>query len=322
MCTAISYLQGNHYFGRNLDMVSAYREEVTITPKNYVFRFRNGLNIYHHYAMIGMATVANGYPLYYEATNEVGLSMVGLNFPDNAIYLPRTACKDNIAPFEMIPWVLTQCATVQEARNLLLRVNVWMLPFSREYMLTPMHWLVADKESCLVVESTCDGVKLYDNPVGVLTNSPAFPYHMTNLANYRHLQPKDVPGSFCGVPIPAYSGGMGAMGLPGDYSSASRFVKAAYLRCNSKSQGPESAHVSQFFHILNAVAMPRGTVELEDGPEVTLYSSCCNTDKGIYYYTTYENSRITAVDMHHTNLNMEALTTYPLRKFSEIFVQN
>ena len=322
MCTAISYLQGHHYFGRNLDLTAGFSEEVTITPQNYVFRFRNGLNLFHHYAMIGMATVVNGYPLYYEATNDAGLSMAGLNFPDNAMYFPRTACKDNIAPFEMIPWVLAQCATVKEAKNLLLRVNVWMLPFSREYLLTPLHWIVADKECCLVVESTCEGVKLYDDPTGVLTNNPPFPYQITNLANYRHLRAKDENAGFCGLQIPAYSAGMGAMGLPGDYSSASRFVKAAYLRCNSHSSGREHDNVSQFFHMLNAVAMPRGAVELQDGPEITLYSCCCNTDQGIYYYTTYENSRITAVDMHRTNLNIEALTTYPLRKFPEIFVQN
>ena len=320
MCTAISYRQGNHYFGRNLDITKGYGEEVTITPKNYAFRFRNGQTLFHHYAMIGMATIANGYPLYYEATNEQGLSMAGLNFPDNAAYFPRAAGKDNIAPFELIPWVLGQCANVEQANALLLRVSLWMLPFSREYLLTPLHWIIANKECSMVVESTYEGLKLYSNPARVLTNNPPFSYHMTNLANYRHLKAKDSGDTFCS--ISAYSAGMGAIGLPGDYSSASRFVKAAYLRSNSKSNGQESDHVSQFFHLLNAVAMPRGAVELEDGPEVTLYSCCCNTDQGIYYYTTYENSRITAVDMHHVNLNSEALITYPLRKFSEIFVQN
>ena len=320
MCTAISYRQGDHYFGRNLDMVKGYREEITITPKNYVFRFRNGQNIFHHYAMIGMATVANGYPLYYEATNEKGLSMAGLNFPDNAAYFPRAAGKDNIAPFELIPWVLSQCSTVEEANALLLHVNIWMLPFNREYLLTPLHWLIADKNSSMVVESTYEGLKLYANPAGVLTNNPPFPYHLTNLANYRHLSPMDDHPAFCGMG--AYSGGMGALGLPGDYSSASRFIKAAFLRRNSQSHGQESDHVRQFFHLLNAVAMPRGAVELADGLEITLYSSCCNTDKGIYYYTTYENSRISTVYLHHENLNTEGLITYPVRKFSEVFVQN
>ena len=98
MCTAIRYCKGDHYFGRNLDLPKGFSEEVTITPRNYPFHFRNGLHLLHHHAMIGMATISGGYPLYYEATNEKGLSMAGLNFPGNAVYLPRTACKDNIAP--------------------------------------------------------------------------------------------------------------------------------------------------------------------------------------------------------------------------------
>lgn len=322
MCTAISLLQGDHYFGRNLDMVKGYDEQIVITPRNYPFRFRNGLDLLHHHAMIGMATVANHYPLYYEATNERGLSMAALNFPDQAMYFPRTVCKDNIAPFELIPWVLSQCATVQEAKKLLLRLNIWMLPFSREYMLTPMHWLIADKTGSFVLESTEEGVRIYDDPVGVLTNGPAFPYHLSNLANYRYLHSTDQPSNFCGIPYSGYSGGMGAMGLPGDYSTASRFIKAAYLRCTSCCASNEQGRVAQFFHLLNAVAMPKGAVILEDGPEITLYSCCCNADKGIYYYTTYENSRISAVNLHHADLTGSILTHFPLRTFSEIFVQN
>ena len=322
MCTAISIIKGDHYFGRNLDMVKGYDEQIVITPRNFPFRFRNGLDLLHHHAMIGMATVANHYPLYYDATNEHGLSMAGLNFPEYAVYFPRAACKDNIAPFELIPWVLGQCATVLEAKKLLLQTNIWMLPFNREYMLTPLHWMISDRNSSLVLESTSDGFHMYDNPVGVLTNSPPFPYHLSNLANYRYLRSDDQPNHFCGIPYHGYSAGMGAMGLPGDYSSASRFIKAAFVRCCARSDIDEQRNVGHFFHLLNTVAMPRGAVKLQDGPEITLYSSCCNTDKGIYYYTTYENSRISAVNMHHCDLRGSVLTTFPLRRFSEIFVQN
>ena len=323
MCTAISYQNGDHYFGRNLDLNRGYEEQVTITPRNYTLHFRNGQNIFHHYAMIGMATIANDYPLYYEATNEKGLSMAALNFPGNAAYHFRASGTDNIAPFELIPWVLSQCANAEEAAVLLRKVNVWMLPFSREYLLTPLHWMLSDNTCTLVVESVQDGLKIYDDPVGVLTNSPSFLYHMDNLANYKHLSNQDTMNHFCGIRIDHHSEGLGATGLPGDFSSASRFVKASFVKCNSKSDILEKDNVSQFFHLLSSVAMPRGSVVMGNGePEITLYSSCCNTDKGIYYYTTYENSRITAVNMHHENLNIEALITYPLRKFSEIFVQN
>ena len=92
MCTAATYRTRDHYFGRTLDYEFSYAEEVTITPRNFPFRFRHVRPLDHHYALIGMATVAEDYPLYYEATNEKGLSMAGLNFPGNAVYRPpRTA---------------------------------------------------------------------------------------------------------------------------------------------------------------------------------------------------------------------------------------
>ena len=175
----------------------------------------------------------------------------------------------------------------------------------------------------MAVESVQEGLKIYDDPVGILTNSPPFPYQMDNLANYRHLRATDTRDEFCGIKVGRYSAGLGAMGLPGDYSSPSRIVRAAFTKCNSLSDGTEKDNVSQFFHLLSSVAMPNGSIVMDNGePEITLYSSCCNTDKGIYYYTTYENSRITAINMNHENLNIEALITYPLRKMSEIFVQN
>ena len=323
MCTAISYQNGDHYFGRNLDLNRGYEEQVTITPRNYTFHFRNGQNIFHHYAMIGMATVANNYPLYYEATNEKGLSMAGLNFPGCATYHFRRAAMDDITPFELIPWVLSQCATAEEAAALLRQVNVWMMPFSREFLLTPLHWLISDRDISLAAEPTQEGLKIHADPFGVLTNSPEYSYHVNKLADYRALQPQNPEESFCDIPCRAYSNGMGAIGLPGDFSSASRFVKAAFVKCNSKSEMSEKDNVSQFFHMLGSVAMPRGSVVMDNGePEITLYSSCCNTDKGVYYYTTYENRSISAVSLHRCDLDGEAVCCFPLRREPQISWQN
>lgn len=323
MCTAISYPCGDHYFGRNLDLEYSYHEQVVITPRNYPLLFRNGRSIPHHYAIIGMATVANNYPLYYEATNERGLSIAGLNFPGIATYLPRAAEKDNIAPFEIVLWVLCQCSSVTEARKLLERMNVWSLPFSEEFPLAPLHWIISDATSSIVAEPMPDGLKIHYNPVGVLTNNPPFPYHMYHLADYRNLSIDKVENRFAAVDIRPYSNGMGGIGLPGDFASASRFIKAAFVKCNSLSDGSEQSNVSQFFHILGSVAMPRGSVRMKENEyEITVYSCCCNTHKGIYYYTTYDNSRITAVDMYKENLFSEELICYPLRKETDIYYQN
>lgn len=324
MCTAVSFRTKDHYFGRNLDLEYSYAEKVTVTPRNYPFRFRCGRVLEKHFALIGMATVADGYPLYYEATNERGLSLAGLNFPGNAVYYPQRDDKDNIAPFELIPWILGQCADVSQARKLLENLNLWNLPFSKDFPLSPLHWLLSDKHMSLVLESLEDGLRIHENPVGVLTNNPPFDYHMYRLTDHMNLTAQPPVNRFSDqIKLDRYSLGMGGIGLPGDLSSPSRFVKAAFTKLNSRCGNSEKESVSQFFHILGSVVQQRGLSCVRDQEyEVTLYSSCCNTDKGIYYYTTYENSRITAVDMHAEDLEGKEIICYPLRKAQDICYEN
>ena len=324
MCTAVTYKNQDHYFGRNLDLEYSYHETVTITPRNYVFHFRKMGTMESHYAMIGMAYISEDYPLYYDATNEKGLSIAGLNFPENADYKPYAEGKDNVAPFELIPWILGQCKSVSEAKGLLDRINLWNENFSDELPLTPLHWIISDKERSITLESVKEGIKIYDNPVGVLTNNPTFDYHMFNLNHYMHLRSEEPENIFSDqLELRPYSRGMGAIGLPGDASSMSRFVRAVFVKLNSISGHSEAESVSQFFHILRSVEMQRGCICIaKDLYEITVYSSCCNTDGGIYYYTTYDNSQICAVDMYREDLEGNALIAYPLKKEQTIAYQN
>lgn len=324
MCTAISYVAKEHYFGRNLDLEYSYNETVTITPRKYPFVFRRVCELSMHYAMIGMAYVQDGYPLYYDATNEMGLSMAGLLFDGNAYYSKEEEDgKIHIGPFELIPWILGQCRNIKEVKEKLSDVQLVDIHYSEELKNTPLHWMVADKAECLVVEFVRDGLHVYDNPVKVLTNNPTFPYQMMNLNLYRGLSRKDVPCRFAqGVELKQFSRGMGALGLPGDLSSSSRFVRAAFHRLNAASGEKEEEGVHQFFHLLGSVEMPRGSVELNGGElDLTIYSSCCNTERGIYYYRTYENSRIVGVDMYKEDLDGNIVFSYPLIK-EKIYIQN
>ena len=324
MCTAITYKTRNHYFGRNLDLEYSYHETVTITPRNFPFHFRNGKEIQKHYAIIGMAYVAEDYPLYYDAMNEKGLAMAGLNFPENADYKEEKNNFDNVAPFEFIPWVLSQCTNIDEVKELLKKINLVKVNFSETLPVSPLHWMISDSNSSITVESTKEGLKVYENPVGVLTNNPTFDIQMFNLNNYMSLTIKEPKNNFSkDLNLKVYSRGMGAMGLPGDLSSASRFVKATFTKMNSVSGDSESESISQFFHILGSVEQQRGCVYMGDNKyEITIYSSCCNTDKGIYYYTTYENSQITGVDMYKENLETDKLIMYPLITGQQIKMQN
>lgn len=324
MCTAATYKTKDFYFGRTLDYEFSYGDQVTITPRNYPFQFRHTGVLKNHYAIIGMAHVAGEYPLYYDAINEKGLGMAGLNFVGNAAYADVQPEGDNIAQFEFIPWILSQCVSVKEVRDLLSHMNLVNTPFSEQLPLAQLHWIIADAEECITVESMADGLHIYDNPVGVLTNNPPFPLQMFQLNNYMHLSPKQPVNTFAeSLELNAYSRGMGALGLPGDLSSASRFARVAFTKMHSISGDSEAESVSQFFHILGSVDQQRGCCEVTEGKyEITLYTSCANTAKGIYYYNTYENHQISAVDMHKEDLYSNTLICYPVIQDEQFNYQN
>lgn len=328
MCTAATYKTKDFYMGRTLDYEFSYGEEITITPRNYEFKFRHAGQLKSHYAIIGMAYVAGGYPLYYDAVNEKGVGMAGLNFVGNAAYekviLDDESDAIQVAQFEFIPWVLSQCSSVIEARTKLSQMRLTGTPFSEQLPAAQLHWIIADKDNCIVVESMKDGLHVYDNPVGVLTNNPPFPMQMFELNNYAGVSRKQPESTFAGVlKLDAYSRGMGGMGIPGDLSSQSRFVKVAFTKLNSISGSDEMESVSQFFHILGSVDQQRGCCEVAEGKyEITIYTSCCNASKGIYYYTTYDNHQISAVDMHRTDLDSKTLSCYKPVTEEQIFCQN
>lgn len=315
MCTAASFLAEDHYFGRNLDLEYSYNETVVITPRNYSFKFRKIEDINSHYAIIGMAFVVDNYPLYYDACNEKGLSMAGLNYPD-AEYKQFNQNKDNITPFEFIPWILSQCETVTEAVELIENINLVDINFNKDLPLSPLHWMISDKDKSIVIESEADGLKVYQNDCCVMTNAPSFDKQLFNLNNYRHLSTKTPKNTFSdNIQLDTYSRGMGGIGLPGDLSSMSRFVKVAFTLQNILTENTEEMNVYQFFHILDSVAQQKGCCEVAPNQyEYTIYSSCMNTNKGIYYYKTYFNSQINAVKLYDHDLNAQKLVIYTLNK--------
>lgn len=324
MCTAITLQTKDFYFGRTLDYDHSYSEEVTITPRSFPLPFRHWGTLEQHYAIIGMAHVLEDYPLYFDGMNEKGLAMAGLNFVGNAAYGRPVEGRDNIAQFEFLPWILAQCATVEEARGLMETMTLTDTAFSQGLPPAQLHWIIADHHRSVVVESVREGLRIYDDPVGVLTNNPTFDQQLFRLNDYLHLSPKTPVNRFSEtLDLKPYSRGMGALGLPGDWSSQSRFVRAAFVKENSASGATEAESVGQFFHILDTVEQPRGCCEVKNGAyETTLYTSCCNTDKGIYYYTTYGNRQITGVNLHKENLDGTFLVRYPLVTGEQIRMQN
>ena len=316
MCTASNYITENHYFGRNFDYEISYNERVTVTPRNYEFKFRKIDDIKTHYAIIGIAAGIDGYPLYYDACNEKGLAIAGLNFVGNAVYREYEEGMVNITPFELIPYLLGKAGSVSEARELLSEINLVNINFADELPLSPIHWMMSDNDGdAIVIEPMEDGLKRFDNPAGVLTNNPTFDKQLFSLNNYRSLSNKNPENTFSKTfDLDEYSRGMGGIGLPGDLSSASRFAKVAFTRENSYSQSDEISSVGQFFHILGSVEQQNGCTFIDDPDlyEYTIYTSCYSTNKAILYYRTYKNSQITAVDLNKEDLDSTELINYLL----------
>lgn len=314
MCTAVSYKNQHHYFGRNLDVEGSYGEGVVITPRNYPLTFRHEGTVENHFAMIGMAKVVEGFPLYFDGTNEKGLSIAGLNFPSNAKYYPYEEKNKNIASFEVIPYILCTCGTVEEVNNLLSGVRITNDSFCPELPPAPLHWLISDDNRSIVLESTTDGTKVYEDPYGVLTNNPPFPFHCENIQQYMGLHEGLEENRFSrDLPLENISLGFGAVGLPGDFSSISRFVKAVFVKEKIQSNRTEQENIHHFFHILSSVAMPKGCVIMKHGAyEYTRYSSCCNTHTGVYYYNTYFDLSVRRVSLHEADLEDRKLFEYSI----------
>lgn len=314
MCTCIDFQTKDHYFGRNLDLEYRFGEKVVITPENYRLELKNGSSFCTKYAMIGMASVKDCYPLYAEATNEKGLSMAGLNFPNSACFCTPKESRINLCPHELIPYFLGLYATVSELRPVLADLNITDRSLVPDLPVATLHWMISDHTECIILEQMEDGLKVYDNPVGILTNDPPFNYQLTHLNSYMNLSPSYGENKFSSkLNLKQYGMGMGAIGLPGDASPTSRFVRAAFSKCNSVCPEDEETSVTQFFHILDSVSVVKGTTLTKDGlDELTLYSCCMNTTRGIYYYKTYNNSQITAIRMTPKEKCRKTLSVYEL----------
>lgn len=319
MCTALLLptAEGGTLFGRNMDLSYPFGEAPILLPRGYplpdgITRKKTPLP----YAILGMGTLIEGCPAMADAMNEAGLAAAGLNFAGYA-HFPQAASagKRPIAPYDLMLQVLLRCSTVAEARALLQGVQLIAHPLNAETPIPTLHWMFADRSGqSIVAEQTRTGLNIYENPVSVLTNTPEFPWHLTNLAMYPHLTPQQpdeatVPGL-----------GAGTLGLPGGYDSPSRFVRIAYLRQNTPLPAGDEA-VGRFFSLLQGAAIPYGAVHTAEGkPHFTRYTCCMDLQHGIYYCRTEQNSRITALRL--TAEAGDAPHRFPHRQSPDIFCGN
>lgn len=311
MCTAIC---DGALFGRTLDLEYSLSESAVITPRKFPLSFLYEREKHTHYAIIGVAHVRGGVPLYYDAMNEKGLCVAALNFPSYAAYSKPSEGGYNVASFEVVPWVLSSCAGVKDAAELLEKTNITDDSFSRELRATPLHFMISDRKGSIVVEPTACGVKIHENKLGVMTNSPPFEYQLSYLANFSSLSSAPPENNICpSACLPAYSRGMGAVGLPGDFSSSSRFVRAVFCKSHATQREAKAEQINRFFHLLDAVSVPSGCVKTDTGEDVrTVYSSCADTDSLSYHFTTYEDRKIRSISLNGSDLDADKLISFSM----------
>ena len=296
MCTAIGLAMGDRYFGRNLDLECHFGERVTLTPRGFSFSLRAGGRVETRFALLGMAASVGEFPLYAEAISEAGLAIAGLNFVGNAAFLGgRNPKSTGVAVFELIPWLLGQAESLQMAEKLLREVSILSIAPRPDLPTAELHWLLTDGEEALVLECTREGMRIYRNPTGVLTNNPPFPYQLARWNAMPQPQPKPpIPPGLLGFCTESY--GRDGDLVPGGYSSEARFLRAAWLRERVKPcEASESARVAAAFSLLSSVAPPYGCVTGADGRmHYTVYSVVANLSRGRFYLRNAPGTEITS----------------------------
>lgn len=313
MCTGVRFIddKGNMYFGRNLDWSEGYGEKVVVTPRNYVYQSAFlGEQRPRHGAIIGMAIIEENTPLYFDCANEAGLAIAGLNFPGYAAYAEEAVyAKTNVAAYEFPLWVLMNFSTVDEVEKALADVVIVAKPINDKYPVSSLHFLIGDAKRSIVVEYTEQGMEIYHNDVDVLTNQPGYAWHKENLRNYLNLFPQmPTKVNWGKAEMTAFGSGSLMRGMPGDYYSPSRFIRAAYLNTHYPTKTTEDENVARLFHTLAGVWMVDGAAEMADHKcEITIYTGGYSAASKTYYYNTYENPAVVSVALGDLDLDTEKL---------------
>ncbi|RLP07639.1 choloylglycine hydrolase [Propionibacterium australiense] len=300
MCTGIRFTDsaGNMYFGRNLDWSTSYGERVVITPKGFPVRWAFLDDAPAAHAVIGMGIVFEDHPLYFDCGNDAGLAVAGLNFPGYAHYEDGPADgRTNVAAYEFPLWVASTFSTVDEVEAALSGTAIVGRPVSEELGVSLLHWIIGDGRRSIVVEYMADGMHVHQDTVDTLANQPTFDWHLENLRSFiTATGDLPQPAHWRDAELVPFGSGAGMRGIPGDYYSPSRFVKAAFLNAHYPTKDTETENVARLFHTLGNVSMVDGAALMANGAyERTLYTGCFSARTGTYYYSTYDDPALRRV---------------------------
>ena len=278
----------------------------------------NGLKYKGIYGYVGIYTEYE--PFVVEGINETGLSAGLFFFPNYGEYAPyeKAAAAKTICDMQFVSWVLSQFSSIDQVKDALKRVDLVTLSSK----IGAVHWRIAEPNGRMVVLEVVNGVpNFYENTLGVLTNAPGFKWHLTNLNNYINIEPGTESDKTIksGIVLKSLGHGSGNLGLPGDFTSPSRFVRATFFQTTSPTWDTGFETIVQAFHILNNFDIPIGSqhakADIPKGlPSATQFTAATDQAAMKFYYRTAWNSNIRCIDLLKIDFHKVKYQSYPLDK--------
>ncbi|WP_036258332.1 linear amide C-N hydrolase [Methylocapsa aurea] len=333
-CTGIRLTSqdGAVVHARTLEFGIDMQSELMIVPRGYARTGttpdgKEGLKWKAKYASVGLNGV--GKPFLFDGLNERGLAAALFYFPTSAEYMPYAAADAGkaMAPWELGSWMLENFASVEEVKSNIGKVVVPAVVYEGWGFAPEVHFIAHDASGkSIVIEYVGGKLNVYDNLLGVITNSPAFDWHMTNLRNYVNFSMTNVPPVKLGpITLEPFGQGSGMLGLPGDFTPPSRFVRAVAFSQSILPSKTERDAVLQAFHILNQFDIPKGAARDREKDahgnipaDYTQWTSAADLKAKRYHFRTYDNSQIRMVDLMKMNLDAKDIVKISI-KGDEVF---
>lgn len=298
MCTAITLqsIQGENFFGRTMDFSYPIEPGLYVIPKNYEwYSLITKKKCIDCYSFIGIGQETDGMLGFFDGVNEQGFAAAVLYFAGYAYYDLPIKNKEPIASLDFLHYILGRCSSVDDLKALLENICIAGLTDPITQIAAPLHWVATDRSGkCVVIEQTKMGLKIINDPIGVMANSPDFHWHMTNLRNYMNVSTTQQKEAYWGnVSLTPFGQAAGSINLPGGFTSPERFVRTAFLKTHVQVPKNRSEAIMTCFHIMNSVSIPKGIVLTDKGTyDYTKYTAFMNTNTCAYYFKTYENNQI------------------------------
>lgn len=317
MCTSFTLTaHGQTFFARTMDFAFLLDGEPIVMPQGYQWSLQLGRQVTNTYGFVGTGKQLEEF-LFIDGVNEKGLTIAELYFSNEAVYCEYTAEKINLAPHELLHWVLGNVADIPDLYQKISRINLVQIETALLGITVPLHFIVTDTTGrCVVIETNRGFIEIKENPIGVMTNSPELEWHVKNIGNYLAARPANFPpATVNGVEVLPFGLGNGTSILPGGLTSPERFVRTVYHKQFVNVGETAEETVNAMFHLLNNATIPKGLMVEDNGQsEYTQYRVVYNVTNGTYYFNPYETQEVFSLQLKKEWLQLKQPRIFAVSK--------